>query len=191
MIATDAVDAAVPQLSPKTLELDADGSHWFTDAAAAAHLDPARIVIEVTERMGSRTNRVTDSIRHLRDHGFHIAIDDMGAGNSGLEMLRELQPEYVKLDRSVVVGALTDPHARGILMAVTAFAHETGAFVIAEGVEDDEVLNFVNTLPTRAGKLQIDGGQGYCLGRPDAQLPATPYRPRGADRSVAVPSATS
>jgi EAL domain-containing protein (putative c-di-GMP-specific phosphodiesterase class I) len=172
-------------LSPKTLELDADGSHWFTDAAAASHLDPARIVIEVTERMGSRANRVTDSIRHLREHGFHIAIDDMGSGNSGLEMLRELQPEYVKLDCSVVVGALTDPHARGILMGVTAFAHETGAFVIAEGIEDDEVLKFVNTLPTRAGTPQIDGGQGYGLGRPDSHLPATPPAPRPADRSVA------
>jgi diguanylate cyclase (GGDEF)-like protein len=177
-------------LSPQTLELDADGSHWFTDAVAAARLDPARVVIEVTERMGSRTNRVTESIRLLRDRGFHIAIDDMGSGNSGLEMLRELQPEYVKLDRSVVVGALTDPHARGILMGVTAFAHETGAFVIAEGIEDEEVLNFVNSLPSRAGSPQIDGGQGYGLGRPDSQLPTTPSVPRPAARSVAAPAAT-
>lgn len=179
-------------LSPKTLELDADGSHWFTDAVAAARLDPARVVIEVTERMGSRTDHVTTSIRHLRDCGFHIALDDVGSGNSGLEMLRELQAEYVKLDRSVVVGALTDPHARGVLMAVTAFAHETGAFVIAEGIEDDEVLDFVVTLPTRAATPQIDGGQGYGLGRPDSQLPATPSTPsvpRHADRSIAAPTA--
>jgi diguanylate cyclase (GGDEF)-like protein len=160
-------------VAPKTLELDADGSSWFTDAVAAARLDPARVVIEVTERMGSRTNRVMSSIRDLREHGFHIALDDVGSGNSGLEMLRELQPEYVKLDRSVVVGALTEPHARGVLLAVTAFAHETGAFVIAEGIEDDEVLEFVTTLPSRATAPQIDGGQGYGLGRPDAQLPTT------------------
>ena len=95
----------------------------------------------------------------------------MGTGNSGLEMLRELQPEYVKLDRSVVVGALTDPNARGVLMGVTAFAHETGAFVIAEGIEDEEILDFINTLPTRTASPQIDGGQGYGLGRPELQLP--------------------
>ncbi|MEA2421651.1 MAG: hypothetical protein QOF55_750 [Thermoleophilaceae bacterium] len=159
-------------LSPQTLDLDADGSHWFTDAVIAAGVDPARLVIEVTERMGGRTKRVSDSIRHLREDGFHIAIDDMGSGNSGLEMLRELKPEYVKLDRSVVVGSVTDPHARGILMGVTAFAHETGAFVIAEGIEDDEVLAYVNSLPTRSGTPQIDGGQGYGLGRPAAQLPS-------------------
>jgi diguanylate cyclase (GGDEF)-like protein len=158
-------------LSPKTLELDADGSHWFTDAVARASIDPARVVIEVTERMGSRTLRVLESIKHLREHGFRIAIDDMGTGNSGLEVLRELQPEYVKLDRSIVVGALTDHHARGLLMGVTAFAHETGAFVIAEGIEDDEVLEFISTLSVRAGTPRIEGGQGYGLGRPDSRLP--------------------
>jgi diguanylate cyclase (GGDEF)-like protein len=167
-------------VSPKTLDLDADGSRWFTDAATAHRVDPAHVVIEVTERMGSSTNRVTNSIRHLRAHGFRIAIDDMGSGNSGLEMLRELKPDYVKLDRSVVVGALTDPHARGILMAVTAFAHETDAFVIAEGIEDDEVLDFVTTLPARTGNAQICGGQGYGLGRPDSQLPTAGSLPRPA-----------
>jgi EAL domain-containing protein (putative c-di-GMP-specific phosphodiesterase class I) len=115
----------------------------------------------------------------------------MGSGNSGLEMLRELRPDFVKLDRSIVVGAVTDPHARGILMGVTAFAHETGAFVIAEGIEDDDVLEFVNTLPTRAGKPQIDGGQGYGLGRPDGELPTSPDAARGAARGVSPPAPVS
>jgi EAL domain-containing protein (putative c-di-GMP-specific phosphodiesterase class I) len=132
-----------------------------------------------------------ESIRHLREHGFRIAIDDMGSGNSGLEMLRELRPDFVKLDRSIVVGAVTDPHARGILMGVTAFAHETGAFVIAEGIEDDDVLEFVNTLPTRAGKPQIDGGQGYGLGRPDGELPTSHDAARGAARGVSPPAPVS
>ena len=174
-------------LAPKTLELDADGSHWFTDAVAAAGVDPARVVIEVTERIGSRTNTVANSIKHLREHGFQIALDDVGSGNSGLEMLREMRPDYVKLDRTVVVGALTDPHARGILMAVTAFAHETGAFVIAEGIEDDEVLEFVNELPRRGAAPSIDGGQGYGLGRPDHELPTTDSVPRLAERDIAAP----
>jgi diguanylate cyclase (GGDEF)-like protein len=166
-------------LSPKTLELDADGSHWFPDAVAATHLDPASIVVEVTEQSGSETNSVAAGIRHLRHAGFRIAIDDMGTGNSGLEMLREMQPEYVKLDRSVVVGALIDQNARGLLMGVTAFAHETGAFVIAEGIEDDDVLEFVITLPPSAGKPRIQGGQGYGLGRPDSRVPTSLSMPPG------------
>jgi diguanylate cyclase (GGDEF)-like protein len=174
-------------LSPKTIELDADGPHWFAEAVASSGLDPDRVVVEVTERMGSRAHTVTTGIRHLRADGFHIAIDDMGTGNSGLETLRELQPEYIKLDRSVVVGSLADRHARGLLMGVTAFAHETGAFVIAEGIEDDEVLEFVNTLPA-GGKPRIQGGQGYGLGRPDSQFPSSLGMPRGCLPGVAVPT---
>jgi diguanylate cyclase (GGDEF)-like protein len=174
-------------LSPKTLELDADGSHWFIDCIVAARLNPERVVVEVTERFGSRTESVVESVRYLREQGFKIAIDDMGTGNSGLEMLRELKPDYVKLDRSVVVGAITDSHARGVLMGVTAFAHETGAFVIAEGIEDQEVLDFVKTLPIRAAMPHIDGGQGYGLGRPSTQIPTAhsvrPAPPRTARHS--------
>ena len=173
-------------LSPKTIELDADGPHWFAEAVAAARLDPARVVVEVTERIGSRTQAVTTGIRHLRADGFRIAIDDMGTGNSGLETLRELQPEYIKLDRSVVVGARNDPHARGLLMGVTAFAHETDAFVIAEGIEDDDVLDFINTLPA-GGKPRIQGGQGYGLGRPDSRLPTSLSMPRGCGPEFAIP----
>jgi EAL domain-containing protein (putative c-di-GMP-specific phosphodiesterase class I) len=177
-------------LSPKTIELDTDGPHWFADAVAAAHLDPARVVVEVTERMGTRTDTVTEGIRHLREDGFHIAIDDMGTGNSGLETLRQLQPEYIKLDRSVVVGARTDPHARGLLMGVTAFANETGAFVIAEGIEDDDVLDFVSTLPA-GGAPRIQGGQGYGLGRPDSRFPSSRPRRRSRAPNAAVPTGTS
>jgi diguanylate cyclase (GGDEF)-like protein len=174
-------------LSPKTIELDADGPHWFAEAVAATGLDPGRVVVEVTERMGSSAHTVTHGIRHLRADGFRIAIDDMGTGNSGLQTLRELQPEYIKLDRSVVVGALADRHARGLLIGVTAFAHEAGAFVIAEGIEDDEVLEFINTLPA-GGKPRIQGGQGYGLGRPDSQFPSSLAMPRACLPSVAVPT---
>jgi diguanylate cyclase (GGDEF)-like protein len=177
-------------LSPKTIELDAGGSHWFPEAVAAAHLAPERVVVEVTERMGSRTHTVTEGIRHLRDDGFSIAIDDMGTGNSGLETLRTLQPEYVKLDRSVVVGARSDPHARGLLMGVTAFAHETGAFVIAEGIEDDDILDFVNTLPV-GGAPRIPGGQGYGLGRPESRFPRSGSRPPRRAPGVSMPTGTA
>jgi EAL domain-containing protein (putative c-di-GMP-specific phosphodiesterase class I) len=177
-------------LSPKTIEMDTDGPHWLADAVAAAHLDPSRVVVEVTERMGSRTDTVMEGIRHLREDGFQIAIDDMGTGNSGLETLRELQPEYIKLDRSVVVGARTDPHARGVLMGVTAFAHETGAFVIAEGIEDDDVLEFVTTLPV-GGTPGIQGGQGYGLGRPDSRFPSSLSMPREQPPTSATPTGTA
>jgi predicted signal transduction protein with EAL and GGDEF domain len=55
-------------------------------------------------------------------------------------MLRKVGAEYVKMDQSIVAAAATEPHARAVLMAMATFARQTGAFVIAEGIEDEETL---------------------------------------------------
>jgi len=100
----------------------------------------------VTERFGGRTASVIKCLQRLRTQGFKIALDDVGTGNSGLEMLRRVNAEYVKIDRSIVVAAATDPGARAVLMAMATFARQTGAYVIAEGIEDDETLAFLQQI---------------------------------------------
>jgi EAL domain-containing protein (putative c-di-GMP-specific phosphodiesterase class I) len=88
-------------------------------------------------------------------------------------MLRLLDAEYVKIDRSIVAAAATEPNARAVLMAMATFARQTGAFVIAEGIEDQETLEFlrdVEALDIRPGTI-IQGGQGFGLGRPSTTLP--------------------
>jgi EAL domain-containing protein (putative c-di-GMP-specific phosphodiesterase class I) len=100
-------------------------------------------VVEVTERIGARTVPVIKSLHHLREQGFKLALDDVGTGNAGLEMLRKIGAEYVKLDQSIVAAAATQPNARAVLMAMATFARQTGAFVIAEGIEDEETLEFL------------------------------------------------
>ena len=109
-------------LCPQTLDLDLDGNDWLLEASAAAGLPPERIVIEVTERFEGRPSAVAKSLRRLADQGFKIAIDDVGAGNSGLEMLRQVNADYVKLDRSIVAAAATEAGARAVLMALATFA---------------------------------------------------------------------
>jgi len=175
-------------ISPQTLDLDASGSPWVEQAVRAAELDPARVVIEVTERVGGRTNLVIQSLRRLHDQGFRIAIDDLGTGNSGLQMLRDTHAEYIKLDRSIVTGALTSTNARAILVAITAYAHHTGAFVIAEGVEDSATLDLVVDLGSDASVARISGGQGYGLGHPNRDIPAdiTTTPPELLEHSIVV-----
>jgi diguanylate cyclase (GGDEF)-like protein len=164
-------------LCPRTLDLDAAGNDWLSRSVTEAGLSPSRVVIELTERFGGRAPSIIQSLHRLRSQGFQIAIDDVGTGNSGLAMLRQVKVEFVKLDRSIVTAASTDPAARGVLMAISTFARQTGAFVIAEGIEDQETLEFLQALDDRAvqGEIVIQGGQGYGLGRParaiDAALP--------------------
>jgi diguanylate cyclase (GGDEF)-like protein len=159
-------------LSPLTLDLDSEADAWLGPAVERAGLRPQDVVVEVTERFGGRSASVIKHLKQLRAQGFKIAIDDVGTGNSGLEILRSVEAEFVKLDRSIVVTAPTEPGARAVLMAMATFARQTGAFVIAEGIEDEDTLDFLRTVNERDPSTSaiIQGGQGYGLGRPSPDL---------------------
>jgi EAL domain-containing protein (putative c-di-GMP-specific phosphodiesterase class I) len=87
-------------------------------------------------------------------------------------MLRTLDAEFVKLDRSVVAAAATETGARAVLMAMATFSRQTGAFVIAEGIEDEYTLEFLRGIDHRnfSSDMIIQGGQGFGLGRPSHEL---------------------
>ena len=161
-------------ISPRTLDLDAGSDGWLVEAVERTGIDPSRVVIEVTERFGGRMVPVVRSLQRLRAAGLQLAIDDVGTGNSGLEMLRQVNAEFVKIDRGVVVAAMTEPGARAVLLAMATFANETGAFVIAEGIEDIDMLDFLRRLEDdmTVATPRIHGGQGYGLGRPGSAIPA-------------------
>src|SRR3954452_3721885 len=160
-------------VAPRTLDCDEEDA-WILRAVGEAGLEPRRVVIEVTERFGGRTAAVLARLRRLRAQGFKLALDDVGTGNSGLEMLREVGSDFVKLDRSIVADAPEQSNARAVLLAMATFARQTGAYVIAEGIEDDALLEFMRTiddaLPREAATM-IQGGQGYGLGRPSPTVP--------------------
>ena len=160
-------------IAPQTLDLDAEDD-WLLRDVLDAGLDPGEVVVEVTERFGGRRASVLKSLRSLRAQGFKLALDDVGTGNAGLEMLREVGAEFVKLDRSIVAAAPTESNARAVLLAMATFARETGAYVIAEGIEDDALLHWVRTVDDaipRDAATMIQGGQGYGLGRPSPEVP--------------------
>jgi diguanylate cyclase (GGDEF)-like protein len=163
-------------LSPLTLDLDAEADAWLVPAVERAGLQPQDVVVEVTERFGGRTASVVKRLEQLRRQGFKIAIDDLGTGNSGLDMLSKIDAEFVKLDQSIVVGAATESSARAVLMAMATFARQTGAFVIAEGIEDAEMLHFLRDIDDRdlSSRAIIQGGQGFGLGRPSPK-PSTEW----------------
>ena len=161
-------------VSPQTLDHQVLQGTTLLEEVAAAGLAPEQVVLEITERSISRINVVIREVARLREMGFRIALDDTGAGNAGLEMLSSLPVDYVKIDRAVMVKAQTDASARGVLAGIIAIARETHSYVIAEGIEDAQML----ALAQRAGRSQsrgkgVQGVQGYLLGRPAPQLPVS------------------
>jgi diguanylate cyclase (GGDEF)-like protein len=160
-------------LAPQTLALDGDGNDWLLKAAQQAGIAPTLVVIEVTERFTGRSASIINSLQRLRKQGFKLALDDVGTGNSGLEMLRQVEAEFVKIDRSIVAAAVAEPTARAVLMAMATYASQTNSLVIAEGIEDKETLDFLTQIDIQAPRRQriITGGQGYGLGRPGSHIP--------------------
>jgi EAL domain-containing protein (putative c-di-GMP-specific phosphodiesterase class I) len=153
---------------PQTLDHDTLDGERLLRAVHAAGLQPSEVVLEVTERSQARLAQVVAGAARLRELGFRIALDDVGSGNSGLETLRQLPVDFVKIDRSIVASATSEVSAQAVLVAIVAYARRTGAFVIAEGIESDEILSYVRHAHELDAMrdLSIEGGQGYLLGRP-------------------------
>lgn len=118
------------------------------------------VVLELTEHTEVHDYPgLLDALRPLRESGVGLAIDDTGSGYSGLAHLVQLQPDCIKLDRSLVHGIEADPAKRALASAVADFGAEIGATVVAEGVETEGELSVVVAAGVRSA-------QGYLLGRP-------------------------
>jgi len=168
-------------VSPQTLDHDLLAGTTLVAAVEAAGLTPGRVVLEITERSVARPGVVVREAARLRALGFRLALDDAGAGNAGLEMLSQVTVDFVKVDRGVVAQSCTTTAARAVLAGILAIARETGAYVIAEGIETAEMLAFVQQAGAGAtARGGIQGVQGYLLGRPSETLPDGPdaERPR-------------
>jgi diguanylate cyclase (GGDEF)-like protein len=163
-------------MTPQSLDRGHLDPKFFAAAVVAAGLTPNRVVIELTERSITQIDIIVEAAKQLQTLGFRLALDDTGAGNAGLEMLSRLPVEFVKIDREIIVHALTDRAARGVIAGIVAIAKETGAYVIAEGIETEEMLSLVcdpgrDEDPHQRG---VQGVQGYFLARPTADLTAAP-----------------
>ena len=129
------------------------------------------VILEITERdLIGDLPRLDEVLTAYRAHGFRFAIDDVGEGHSTLEVLAVASPEVVKVARSLTVGR-GRIGARSAVAAVAAFAHTSGAQVVAEGIEteDDAVWMLEHG---------VDLGQGWLLGKP---IELTTAPPRSAD----------
>ncbi|AEJ40892.1 diguanylate phosphodiesterase [Sulfobacillus acidophilus TPY] len=125
---------------------------------ARRFLAPDQFVVEVTEK-GDWGDAVIQALREHRQAGYRIALDDFGAGYSGLNRLIQIQPTIVKLDRLLIQGIDRDPIKRQLVQAVTQLGPHFGFRVLAEGVETaDELVTIL--------RLQVDLAQGYYFARP-------------------------
>ncbi len=122
-----------------------------------------RFVLEITEHEEINDyESVAAVLQPMRADGLRIAVDDAGAGFASMHHILALVPDFIKLDISLVRGIDTHPARQALAASLAAFGFQTGATLIAEGIETAEELLCLR-------QLQIQFGQGYHLSRPSAQ----------------------
>jgi EAL domain-containing protein (putative c-di-GMP-specific phosphodiesterase class I) len=130
------------------------------EPAAATYPELSRFVLEITEHDAVENYaELRDCLRPLRDHGLRVAIDDTGAGYASLHHVIELQPDMLKIDRSIIEGLADDQSRRSVVRSFLSLATDIGALVCAEGVERLVDLQ-------AAIDLGVHAAQGYLLARP-------------------------
>jgi diguanylate cyclase (GGDEF)-like protein len=145
---------------PGTLMQWDDFAPWLGEELRRHQLDPHALVIELTEH-GTQEAELAAKVALLRALGCDIAIDDLGAGASGLKAWSAIRPEYVKLDNYFVAGIEHDPVRGEILRSLVDMGRATGSQIVAEGIENREQCAIVRD-------LGVEFLQGYFLGRPQA-----------------------
>jgi EAL domain-containing protein (putative c-di-GMP-specific phosphodiesterase class I) len=122
--------------------------------------DLSDVVIELTEHeLFTADDALEACLAELRRRGARVALDDAGAGYAGLQQVIRVAPDILKVDRSLVHGAHSDPSRYALLEALVSFAGTTGAAVCGEGVEDLDDLRAL-------ADLDATYAQGYALARP-------------------------
>lgn len=148
-------------------------------AALLGGVDLARLTIEITEHVAvDDYPELRRQLGAYRRRGARLAVDDTGAGFASFAHIIQLAPDVIKLDLNLTRGIDLDPVRRSLATALVAFAADTGAVVVAEGIETKAELRALSD-------LQISRGQGYLLGRP-APLPDLDLAHAAADPSAPV-----
>ncbi len=145
--------------------LEADTMDMLERAGDSLPDDLAGLIIEITEETLVHSDMdLLNAIEPLRARGARLAVDDMGAGYSGLRQITTVLPSYLKLDRSLVSGIDTDNDRAALVRALAGYSKQVGSLLVAEGVETDAELQAIR-------RLGVPLVQGFYLSRPGPPWP--------------------
>jgi EAL domain-containing protein (putative c-di-GMP-specific phosphodiesterase class I) len=126
----------------------------------AAHRTNRPLVVEITEHQPVEDYvALSASLDRLRSLGVRVAVDDVGSGFASFRHVTRVNPDILKLDRTLVCGIDDDPVRQSLAAAIVAFASDVGAVVVSEGIESESELCCLKG-------LSVGCGQGFYLARP-------------------------
>lgn len=136
----------------------------LVDPSAPLSAHASRVVLEITERtkLDASLNLPT-RVKQLREMGYRLAVDDLGAGYSGLSSITQLEPSIVKLDMSLIRDIHESMTRRAVVASMVILCQSMNIQIIAEGVEKVEEA-------AALWDLGIELTQGYLFGRPHREI---------------------
>ncbi len=147
-------------VAPRTLEDPNFDLDRLQEVAAAHGVAPRRVVLEIIESETIEDlGRMQDILTHARSLGFGIALDDLGAGFSNLNLIHQLRPDVVKLDMALIRDIAADGYKAVIAQKILEATRNLGVRTVAEGVELRSELAWLSA-------HGVDCVQGYFIGRP-------------------------
>lgn len=126
-------------------------------------LEPKYLELEITESMTADIERTITTLQELKRIGVRISIDDFGTGFSSLNYLKRFPVDTLKIDQSFVRELHNNPNDETIVKTIISMAHSLNLQVVAEGIETQEQLVFLQ-------QHLCDGGQGYFFSKPRSPL---------------------
>jgi len=145
--------------------LEPDFVECLSGILAETGLEPARLVLEVTENvLMENSATAAETFRALKDMGISIDLDDFGTGFSSLSHLRHFPVDRLKIDRSFVRAMHSRKEDREIVRAIVALGRTLGKQVVAEGIETQQQLESLQS-------IGCDFGQGFLFAAPGNLLP--------------------
>jgi EAL domain-containing protein (putative c-di-GMP-specific phosphodiesterase class I) len=160
MVLDDIGETLFVNLTPSTIEDPISSLERTVEMIDEARIAHQRIVFEVVESdQAQDVHHLQALLGFYRDAGFRVALDDVGAGYSSLNLLHQLRPDFVKLDMDLIRGVHADPYKGLIAQKIIEIASTLGVETIAEGVETPEELVWVQTHGATYA-------QGYGIARP-------------------------
>ena len=147
-------------VNPNIIHDEAFRAGFTKDRLSRYGLDIQDVIFEITERTAIMDSDVfLEAISHYRNQNYGIAIDDVGAGYSGLNVIANVRPGLIKLDLYLIRNIDKDETKQLLCKAMIDFCRSAGIQSVAEGVETEEELETLI-------KLNVDFAQGYYLGIP-------------------------
>ncbi len=132
------------------------------DSLEKAQVEAKRVVIEITEQEVIENHAMfRETMAYFTDLGMSFAVDDVGAGQSGLDTIAKLKPQYLKIDINLVRDLDSHPVNVSMVKALVAIGHNIGAEVLAEGIQREEEAQILRA-------LGVDYGQGFLFAPPKA-----------------------